>query len=78
VAEDGEDAFEMICNKNPDILITDIRMPGINGIELMNIMMKSDINCKVIMVSGYSDFKYAQQAIRLGVFDYILKPIEER
>jgi len=78
IAEDGEEAFEIICDTSPDIIISDIRMPGMDGMELISAVRKSALDCKVIIISGYSDFHYAQKAVKLGAFDYLLKPVEEK
>jgi len=77
-AEDGEQALQRIEDRPPDILITDIRMPGLDGLELMEKLRERGLGTKVIVISGYSDFAYAQQALRHGASDYILKPIEEQ
>lgn len=74
-AGDGESALPMIYETRPDILITDIRMPFMDGLALAENVRREFPDTRVIIVSGYDDFKYAQQAIRLGVDDYILKPV---
>lgn len=76
-ANNGVAALEEIEEKNPDVLFTDIRMPGYNGLELMGKLNEKGLSPKVIFISGYADFEYAQSAIRLGAFDYLLKPIEQ-
>ncbi|SER35303.1 two component transcriptional regulator, AraC family [Gracilibacillus ureilyticus] len=73
-AEDGEEAVELALNKGIDILLIDLNMPILNGIEAMK-TIKEKIECKMIVISGYDDFRYAQEAIRLQVEDYILKPV---
>lgn len=60
-----------------DILITDIRMPEISGINLLEHVKALKLATKVIFLSGYSEFEYAQQAVRLGAFDYLLKPVDK-
>lgn len=78
---DGVDAYEMILEKEPDVVITDIRMPGMDGIELVEkVLQKLDPDKKVffVIISGYSQFEYAQQAVKLGVEDYLLKPIKKK
>ncbi|NLL80436.1 MAG: response regulator [Clostridiales bacterium] len=74
-ASDGELAYPMIQNLKPDIVITDIRMPFMDGLELSRLIKKELPETKVIILSGYSDFDYAKQAISIGVTDYLLKPI---
>ena len=74
-APDGEIALPMIRDENPDILITDIRMPFMDGIKLCQEIKRSMPWIGVIILSGYDDFNYARQAITLGVKEYLLKPI---
>jgi len=77
-AEDGEDACALIEAVRPDVVITDIRMPVLDGLELIRKVRESgNDKTKFIIISGYGDFKYAQQAVRYGVADYLLKPIDE-
>lgn len=75
-AENGQKALEMYPLYAPDIIITDIRMPFMDGLELTKNIREIDPSAIVILLSAYSEFKYAQEAIRTGVFDYILKPVE--
>lgn len=77
-AEDGQEALEMAEELEPDIIITDIRMPGVDGIELLRELRKKSLDIKVILLSGYNDFSYAKEAIKYGAFDYILKPAEDQ
>lgn len=72
----GEDAFDILTKKTIDIVITDIRMPGLNGLELCHEIHQLNPNIQIIMISGYADFSYAQKAIKYGVIGYCLKPIE--
>ena len=74
-APDGEMALPMIRDTNPDIVITDIKMPFMDGIELCRIMQKQMPWIGVIVLSGYDEFEYARQCIQLGVREYMLKPI---
>jgi len=74
---DSEQAIYMIKEKCPDLIICDIRMPGLNGIELMKMVKKRFNDIFVVFVSAYSEFNYAKQAIEMGAFDYILKPTDE-
>lgn len=76
-ATDGIEAYKLIEDKNPDIVITDIRMPGMDGVSLVSKAREMNYKCSFIIISGYKDFEYAQKALKLGVEDYILKPIDE-
>ncbi|WP_160724441.1 response regulator transcription factor [Bacillus sp. USDA818B3_A] len=78
-AANGEDALVMIDEVNPELVITDIRMPVLDGLELIKQVMQKEerYHPKFIIISGHSDFKYAQQAVRYGVHDFILKPIDQ-
>lgn len=76
-ANNGVLALEEIKEKKPDLLITDIRMPGLSGLELLERIGKEKLETKVIFISGYAEFEYAQAAVRMGAFDYLLKPVEE-
>ncbi len=71
----GGEALKKVRQLQPDVLITDIRMPVLNGIELVKRIVEEKEDIIIVLVSGYSDFSYAQSAIRLGVSDYILKPV---
>ena len=74
-APDGEMALPMIRDTNPDIVITEIRMPFMDGIELCRIMRAQMPWIGVVVLSGYDEFEYARQCIQLGVREYLLKPI---
>ena len=76
-ANNGVSALEEIEEKKPDVVFTDIRMPGYDGLELIRRIKEKDLDMKVVFISGYADFEYARTAIRLGAFDYLLKPIEQ-
>ena len=73
-ADNGKDALELIAKTNPEILITDIRMPGIDGIELIKAVRQINDHCKIVVLSGYDDFELVRQAMRYGAVDYLLKP----
>lgn len=75
-AHDGITALEMIEALHPDIVITDIRMPGYDGIELISRVKQQNPHADFIIISGYRHFDYAQKAIRFGVEDYLLKPLK--
>ncbi len=76
-AADGEEAWKLAEAHAPDIIITDIKMPGMDGIALIETLAARKFHTKIIIISGYSDFNYAQKALKCGAFDYVLKPIEE-
>lgn len=76
-ADNGEDALELIRAKRPQLVITDIRMPVLDGIGLIEAVTEEQLGMEFIIISGYNDFRYAQQAVRYGVLDYVLKPINE-
>lgn len=76
-AEDGEMALELAAEHLPDLLFVDINMPFLNGLEFIEKLEGILKNAVIIVITGYDDFKYAQKALRLGVFDYLLKPIME-
>lgn len=76
-ARDGNTAGREILELLPDIVLLDIRMPGMSGLEIAAMLNGKGFEGRVIIITGYSDFGYAQKGIRLGVFDYLLKPIDE-
>ena len=74
-AENGEDALEKIEVLEPDVVLTDIRMPYMDGLTLAEKIRQRYPSTKVVIFSGYDDFEYAQKAIKLNVTEYILKPV---
>lgn len=76
-ASDGEEGFIKIMQHNPELVIMDIKMPEMTGIELTEKLRSNGYNGNIVMLSGYSDFKNAQSALRLGVTSYLLKPVDE-
>lgn len=76
-ATDGVDAYQYLENQSVDLIITDISMPQKNGLELIKDVREIDKNVRVIILTGYDDFDYARDALRLDVEDYLLKPIDE-
>lgn len=77
-ANDGITLYKLIIEKKPDIVITDVCMPDLNGIELIRDIRKLNIPCRFIVISGYRQFEYARNAMRYDADDYILKPIEAK
>ncbi|WP_455717612.1 response regulator, partial [Anaerosporobacter sp.] len=76
-ASNGEDGLEAVLNYQPEVVLVDVRMPGMTGLELISEARKAGYKGDFLILSGYSDFKYAKSAIRLGVKGYLLKPIDE-
>ncbi|MGD0031214.1 response regulator [Paenibacillus illinoisensis] len=74
-AIDGEEGLQLISTAQPDLVITDIYMPGMNGIEMIERLRENDFHGRFIILSGYNDFESARKAIRLGVDDYFTKPV---
>lgn len=75
-ANNGKSGLELIIEKQPDIAIIDINMPVLNGLQLIEKLAEQELFCKYVLLTGYNEFKYAQKAIRLGVSEYILKPVD--
>lgn len=76
-AENGLVAKEILDKENIDILISDIKMPGFTGLELAKYIKDYSMDTAVILLTGYSDFEYARNALRHQVFDYVLKPVKQ-
>ncbi len=76
-AGNGPEAIRLAKELHPDILITDIRMPGCSGLDLIEEIKKSDPALEIVIISGYAHFEYAQTAIKFGVGDYLLKPVNQ-
>lgn len=76
-AYDGEDALKLMETHHPDLVITDIRMPVIDGLDLIRQASKVYPGAQFIILSGYADFEYARQAIRYGVSNYLTKPLDD-
>ena len=76
-ARDGKDALEKIPEYYPDVVLTDITMPYINGIELSETIARDYPDISIILITGNNEFEYARQAVKIGVCDYIVKPFEK-
>lgn len=74
-AENGREGLELIERLRPDVIITDVRMPEMDGLEMLTALQKKNIGGKVIVLSAYSEFEYARTAMRMGVKEYLLKPV---
>ena len=75
-ARDGEEMVRICGQNDPDIAFVDISMPCMNGLDAIAQCRECSSDTEFVLVSGYSDFQYAQQAIRLGVNEYLLKPVD--
>lgn len=75
IAHNGQDALALAQEKDPDLIITDIRIPVFDGLELISRVQQAGLHARFIVVSGYRHFEYAHSALRYGVTDYLLKPI---
>lgn len=75
-AADGEVALEIVEKEQPAVIISDIRMPFMNGLEMAKQMKLKSPYTKIIFLTGYQDFKYAQEAVQLNAFDFLLKPVD--
>ena len=76
VALNGEQALEFVDNEVPDVMVLDLRMPGIDGIEVLRRVKKQYPNVQVIILTGHGSEKDEEEARRLGAFDYLQKPVE--
>ena len=73
--ENGREAMERMKEVTPDLLLTDIYMPYVDGIELARYVNENHPDTKTVIISGYDEFEYAKQAVRYQVMEYILKPV---
>lgn len=76
-ASNGEAGLELIARERPDIVVTDIRMPRMDGLEMLRRLREEGCGASVILLTAYSDFTYAQSALKLGAVDYLLKPFHD-
>ena len=78
LAHDGREGYEKATAEQPDIIVTDIRMPEMDGLEMIRELKKAGCSAEFIVLSGYAEFSYAKKAIELGVRDFITKPVDEK
>lgn len=76
-ATNGEEGLALALDKRPDIIVTDIKMPKMDGLEMLVALREKGLDCAVIILTAYSDFTYAQKALRYGATDYLLKPFHD-
>ena len=76
-AVNGRQALQMIAERKPDIVLTDINLPILSGLQVIQQARESGFPGKFVVISGYNEFSYVQQALRFGVDDYLLKPIDD-
>lgn len=76
-ATNGVTTLEELETKKPDVLFSDIRMPGLDGLALLEKMQEKGLKTEVVFVSGYAEFEYARRALQMDAFDYLLKPVEQ-
>ncbi len=74
---DPEEALDIILKENPDVVFTDIIMPEITGLEIIKKVRESGMDTVFVIISGYAEFGYAKEAVKLGAFDYCLKPVKD-
>ena len=76
-ASDGEELWDKIAEYKPDAVLTDVRMPGIDGLEVLDMARKFGLDTQFVIISGYKDFEYVQKGVDAGIFAYVLKPIDK-
>jgi len=76
ICNDGLDALDLVLTEKPSLVLTDIRMPGIDGLKIIKKARESGLDTQFIIISGYNDFRYAKEALEYGAIGYILKPID--
>lgn len=77
VCKDGIEAYDCIMDESPDIVMTDIKMPGLSGLELIQKVCEAKLSVEFVILSGYGEFEFAQTAMKYGVRHYLLKPCNE-
>jgi DNA-binding response OmpR family regulator len=75
IALNGEEALEIVGKEPPDVIVLDLKMPGIDGMEVLRVIRKAHPNVQVIMLTGHGSEKDEKEARRLGAFDYLQKPV---
>ena len=75
-ASDGVRGMELALEKKPDIIMTDVRMQTMGGLDLLRQIKESGLDCEVIIISGYEEFEYVREALRCGAFSYLVKPVD--
>lgn len=75
-ADDGMEALKLVEELEPQVVITDMRMPGVDGVRLLEVLHKRYPTIKSVVISGYDDFQYAKHALRFAAVDYLLKPVD--
>lgn len=76
MASNGEEGLELVSRTRPDLIIMDIQMPGMDGLTMLARLREKSVQCKVLVLTAYSDFSYAKRAIELNIENYLLKPIK--
>lgn len=76
-AENGKELFQMILDQKPDLVVTDILMPGYTGLEIIAKTLEAGLEPRFLITSAYANFEYARTAMRLGVEDFLAKPVEK-
>ena len=74
-AENGREGLSLIRSLRPDVILLDIRMPDMDGLSMLGELREEGIDCQALILTAYSDFGYAKQALELGVQSYLLKPV---
>ncbi len=77
LCSNGLEAYDMIIDESPDIVLTDIKMPGMSGLELIRKISETDLDTQFVILSGYGEFEYAKEAMKYGVKQYVLKPCSQ-
>ncbi|MCK4441779.1 MAG: response regulator, partial [Sulfurovaceae bacterium] len=78
IANDGKEGLKLYQEKNPNIVLADISMPNMNGLDMIGKIKKLNPNQKIALLTGYNNITYLNEAINIGVNKYILKPIEPK